>query len=57
MSSGVGKVYDEHREYLELCEEFGEEPVSGLPLASVTQWDPHYMRLLKLHDEKWAGSK
>lgn len=57
MSSGVGKVYDEHREYLALCEEFGEEPVTGLPLASVKDWDPHYMRLLKQRDAKWAGSK
>lgn len=47
MGSGVGKVYDEHREYLGLCNAMGEEPVGGLPLASAREWSAHFERLKK----------
>lgn len=47
MSSGLADIYDEHREYLGLCEAMGEEPVGGLPLASAAVWGEHYERLKK----------
>lgn len=47
MSSGVGAMYDDHNDYLRLCEAMGEEPVIGLPLASYKEWDAHWTKLKK----------
>lgn len=55
MSSGVGSMYDDHREYLALCERLGVEPKSGLPLASYKEWSKHWEKLKHaddIHGEK-----
>jgi hypothetical protein len=45
MSSGIGEIYDDYRDYRRLCEELGENPVAGLPLASMDLWEAHWNRL------------